>query len=855
MSPTYKRWIFHGDAVDLSSFLRSNSRFLGATFSNVSECREENVNLRENIGVRDSMDDELVEMIHDLHGPIFEECRRESNEQDEFDKISGMFPEIEEELYPGCLKFTSFNFLVKLMHIKVLNRWSDKSFDMLLELLNEAFPNGVKLPVSYYEAKKRLRDLGMGYESIHVCKFDCALFWKDYASLDKCPHCGESRYRLNDRKGKQISHKVLRYFPLKARMQRLFLSEHTAVDMRWHKGKRCETEGILRHPPDAEGWKHFDEQYPCFASDARNVRLALSSDGFNPFGNMSTSYSMWPVILIPYNLPPWKCMKAPFTFLSLLIPGLKSPGKEIDIYLQPLIDALNELWVDGIQTYDSFSASFFQLRAALLWTINDFPAYGDLSGWRTKGTILNIDGKTKDTIKAREDLANLKIRKELHIQEIGNKRVTPHASYTLSAAEKVDFCTFLKSVKFPDGFASNISRCVNLKEGKIYGLKSHDCHVLLQRLLPIDIRPYLRKDISTTISELSNFFHALCKKTLSISELDKMQDDIVLILCKLEKIFPPVFFDVMVHLAVHLPWEARIVGPVGYSWMYPIERSLRYLKQYVRNKARPEGSIAEAYVINESLNFCSMYLRGIETRWLGGAVFRQLTPDELEKSHWLHELAKHREHMRILESSNGNGDLYKRQQLEFPTWFKAKAQRLHCDKFISDDLYALACGPNDCARSYSGCIANGVRFHTKDRDSRRTTQNSGVMVPCDDSFILVSQAANVFYVDDYKLGQDWKIVQQIQPRHVWDIPDIESNELEVTSDETISTYYPIVEHNLDSQTFNREDVEPSIIGDQEDIIAQLPEEASTDEALVDEEDFDSNNSSDESMSDEDCDSY
>ncbi|TYK13570.1 Ulp1-like peptidase [Cucumis melo var. makuwa] len=206
---------------------------------------------------------------------------------------------------------------------------------------------------------------------------------------------------------------------------------------------------------------------------------------------------MWPIILIPYNLPPWKCMKAPFTFLSLLIPSPRSPGKEIDIYLQPLIDELNELWVDGIQTYDSFNASFFQLRAALLWTINDFPAYDDLSGWRKKGTILNIDGKTKDTIKAREDLANLKIRKELHIQEIGNKRVEPHASYTLTAAEKVDFCTFLKSVKFPDGFAFNISRCVNLKEDKIYGLKSHDCHVLLQRLLPIGIRPYLRGVVCT----------------------------------------------------------------------------------------------------------------------------------------------------------------------------------------------------------------------------------------------------------------------------------------------------------------------------------------------------------------------
>ena len=143
--------------------------------------------------------------------------------------------------------------------------------------------------------------------------------------------------------------------------------------MRWHKDKRCETEGILRHPADDEGWKHFDE-HPCFALDTQNVRLTLSSDGFNPFGNMSTSYSMWPIILIPYNLPLWKCMKAPFNFLSLFIPGLRSPGKEIDIYLQPLIDELNELWVDGIQTYDSFIASFFQFCVAQLWTINDFPA-------------------------------------------------------------------------------------------------------------------------------------------------------------------------------------------------------------------------------------------------------------------------------------------------------------------------------------------------------------------------------------------------------------------------------------------------------------------------------------------------
>lgn len=81
-----------------------------------------------------------------------------------------------------------------------------------------------------------------------------------------------------------------------------------------------------------------------------------------------------------------------------------------------------------------------------------------------EGIILNINRKTKVTIKAREDLANLNIRKELHIQEIGIK---PYASYTLIAAKKVHFLTFLKSVKFSDGFASNISRCVNVNEGKI----------------------------------------------------------------------------------------------------------------------------------------------------------------------------------------------------------------------------------------------------------------------------------------------------------------------------------------------------------------------------------------------------
>jgi hypothetical protein len=80
-----------------------------------------------------------------------------------------------------------------------------------------------------------------------------------------------------------------------------------------------------------------------------------------------------------------------------------------------------------------------------------------------------------------------------------------------------------------------------------------------------------------------------------------MRGEIPIILCKLEKIFPPAFFDVMVHLSIHLIDDAILRGPVQYGWMYPVERRLLTLKRFVRNMARHEGSIAEAYVTNECL--------------------------------------------------------------------------------------------------------------------------------------------------------------------------------------------------------------------------------------------------------------
>ena len=70
----------------------------------------------------------------------------------------------------------------------------------------------------------------------------------------------------------------------------------------------------------------------------------------------------------------------------------------------------------------------------------------------------------------------------------------------------------------------------------------------------------------------------------------------------------------MVHLPIHLVDEAMIVRPVQYHWMCPIERYLRRLKSYVKNKAHTEGSIVEGYIAQECLHFCSRYLHEVETR-------------------------------------------------------------------------------------------------------------------------------------------------------------------------------------------------------------------------------------------------
>ena len=117
-----------------------------------------------------------------------------------------------------------------------------------------------------------------------------------------------------------------------------------------------------------------------------------------------------------------------------------------------------------------------------------------------------MKGKTKDGIKARQDLADMGIRTELHPQTIGRRTYLPSTCHTLSKKEKQSFSKSLRSVKVPQGYSSNISNLVSMQELKLVSLKSHDCHILMQQLLPVVIQGILPPSVRGILTRLCCLF-------------------------------------------------------------------------------------------------------------------------------------------------------------------------------------------------------------------------------------------------------------------------------------------------------------------------------------------------------------
>ncbi|GAU41485.1 hypothetical protein TSUD_239610 [Trifolium subterraneum] len=407
-------------------------------------------------------------------------------------------------------------------------------------------PEGNIIPNRYYNAKE---------------------FVKVFVNYDHCPKCMASRYKKKDgdpgddevtKKGSPT--KVVWYLPIISRFKRLFTNANDAKNLRWHAEER-KCDGQIRHVADSLQWKKIDSLFPNFGKESRNLRLGLATDGMNPFGP-------------------------------------KQPGNDIDVYLSPLIDDLRVLWAEGVDILDAYSGEQFNMRAMLLCTINDFPAYGNLSGYSVKGHLAlrkTFNGDREDGVApkplTREEVYQRQLdtnvvfgkgQKQSAVKNIWKKRQDKRW-YKCSSGYGFDgyttrVITTKNSIKVPHGYSSNVKRLVSMKDLKLVDLKSHDCHVLMQQLLPVAIRGLLPDNVRKTITRLCLFFNAICCKAIDPLKLDELENETAVILCQLE------------------------------MWMYPIERYMKILKGYTKNPHRPEASTVERYIAEEAIEFCSNYL-------------------------------------------------------------------------------------------------------------------------------------------------------------------------------------------------------------------------------------------------------
>nr|GEW21217.1 hypothetical protein [Tanacetum cinerariifolium] len=389
----------------------------------------------------------------------------------------------------------------------------------------------------------------------------------------------------------------------------------------------------------------------------------------------------------------------PYMFLTIIVPGPKNPKQRIDVFLQPLIKELTSLW-KGVKTYDISKENNFIMRAILLWTINDFLAYGMLSGWST----------------ARKKACP-------YCMENSNAFSLSNGGKTLGKHEKKVVCDWVSKLKFPDGYVSNMARCVDMKKYKMFVWKA--------------------------LTELSLFIKDLTCTTIEVDDMIRLHTEIPVVLCKLEKIFPPGFFDLMEHLLVHLPYEARVRGPVQYRWMYPFERFLGKLKKKVTNKAKVESLIANAYLIKEISMFCSHYFEphvktkmnrlprndngGDEELYEGtisifkcsGRVSGQAKKDVLLNCDEIEQYVKiFIEEIKKIKLNLTDVQVDTRLERKFANWFNNYVRdSANVDSQIIKDV---ASGPLRSVVTYPVYFVNGYKFYTSEHGSGRSTYNSGV---------------------------------------------------------------------------------------------------------------------------------
>ena len=153
-----------------------------------------------------------------IHGDITSNSNEEPNAEGK--KFFGLLTEAKKELYPGCKEVTKVSFIVRLFQIRCMFGLSSSALASVLQLFYLVLPEGHCVPDTLEKVKKVVHDLGLDYQKIHACVNDCVLFRKEYAAMDTCPTCGESRWQSTDSghqevaSNKRVPQKILRYLPI-----------------------------------------------------------------------------------------------------------------------------------------------------------------------------------------------------------------------------------------------------------------------------------------------------------------------------------------------------------------------------------------------------------------------------------------------------------------------------------------------------------------------------------------------------------------------------------------------------------------------------------------------------------------
>jgi hypothetical protein len=164
-----------------------------------------------------------------------------------------------------------------------------------------------------------MKEIGMDYQAIDACPNDHIIYYGQYALENELPQCQIGRYRTN-KVSKKVSRKFLCYIPIIPRFQQLFRCQSIAQFMYFHAKKKIRDD-VLRMPSYGSALKNIEEKWPVF-KEHRNVRISLAIDDVNPFGELHSTYSVWPIFVINNNLPPWMLINREHNMLAMIVPGI-----------------------------------------------------------------------------------------------------------------------------------------------------------------------------------------------------------------------------------------------------------------------------------------------------------------------------------------------------------------------------------------------------------------------------------------------------------------------------------------------------------------------------------------------------